>query len=310
MVELDTEEEKVRPKFSCNIFQEAQAESQGRQNEDTLLVKEGDKIIMAVIADGGSALSGFTTINGVERFNGLFVSRAIVDYLDREFDKSISAPELLLGANIYVRELLLQKGVDPENASALELPTASGVSIVLIDKINQTLEVAQVGDTAVLINGRDGTNLAIEFGVPYFDNLAFLKAAQIAAEKGISYKEALQDEEVGQLFIKSRLFENADDDCGSGAINGKKGISKYLKSTIIPLDQIRRIAILSDGMFIPAEDFTEKPEWNKTMQIIEDVGLEGLYNVVSQLKTEDPDFEKYPRAKQHDDATGILISVD
>src|SRR3989338_2920829 len=135
MADIETKEVKDRLRqFSIFTLLEVQAESVGRQNEDTFLLKEIDQYILATVADGGSALSSFTTVNGTERFSGLFVSGAVTAYLDREFGKSNSAAELLANANDYVKDLLLERGVNPEKASAMELPTASGVSIILIDK--------------------------------------------------------------------------------------------------------------------------------------------------------------------------------
>jgi len=310
MADIETKEVKDRLRqFSIFTLLEVQAESVGRQNEDTFLLKEIDQYILATVADGGSALSSFTTVNGTERFSGLFVSGAVTAYLDREFGKSNSAAELLANANDYVKDLLLERGVNPEKASAMELPTASGVSILLIDKLNQTAEIAQVGDSAVLVK-RDGeVQLAIPFEMPYFDSLAFAVAEKLSREKGISYKIALEDEEVGQFFIKSRLFENDTDDKGSGAVNGKQGISKYLRSITISLNGVSSIAVLSDGMYLPTEDLTAAPDWKEMMQMMESESLDGLYREVTQLKNEDPEFIKYPRAKKHDDATGILLKI-
>ena len=45
------------------------------------------------------------------------------------------------------------------------------------------------------------------------------------------------------------------------------------------------------------------------MQMMESESLDGLYREVTQLKNEDPEFIKYPRAKKHDDATGILLKI-
>ena len=309
MDELDLTKEKNRLEFSYTTLLKVQAESYNRENEDTFLVKENDEFILAAVADGGSALSSFTNVNGVEKFSGLFVSQAITTYLEKEFGKNSSATQLILGANNHVKNLLLERGVDPEQASALELPTASGVSIILIDKPKQTVEMAQVGDTAILVDERGQTRLAIPFEMPYFDNLAFSMAQKIAREKNISYKEAIEDQRVGELFINSRLFENETDDQGSGAINGKKGVIRYIKSKTLPLSGINSIVILSDGMYLPTEDFTDDPNWNKIMQVIRDKNLEGLYRLVTELKAEDPEFVRYPRAKKHDDATGIVIRI-
>ena len=311
MGELDSAKEvkdRLR-QFSISTLLEVQAESVVRQNEDTFLLKENGQYILAAVADGGSALSSFTTVSGTEKFSGLFVSGAVTAYLEKEFGKSNSAAELLTNANDYVKDLLLARGVDPEEASAMELPTASGVSIILIDKKSQTAKIAQVGDSAVLVDDGDRIRLAIPFEMPHFDNLAFAVAERLSREKRISYKAALEDEEVGQLFIKSRLFENETDDKGSGAVNGKKGFSKYLRSITIPLSGVRSIAVLSDGMYLPTEDFTLTPDWKRMMQFMESEGLDGLYREVTKLKNEDPEFMKFPRAKKHDDAAGILLKI-
>lgn len=297
-------------RLQVSTFSEKQSESGDRKNEDTFVIVENDGVLAAAVVDGGSALSSVTTVKGVERFSGLFVSERAVEHIRKEYSKVSSAEDLLLSTNRYVASELQSHGIDPETAGPLVLPTASGVGIVRIDKKNQTLEVAQVEEVAVLIVWEDGrVGLALSIRTPPWDVRAMSLAQQIAKEMGVSLREALRDERVGELFVKSRADENAPGGTGSGALNGRGALKEYIQSVKLPLEGIRSVVLLTDGMFPPQDDFFSPPDWEQVARVVERDGLKGLYDWVFRLKSSDPELDKYPRAKQYDDATGIVIKL-
>lgn len=307
---IKAEVEKALSKSSVITFTRAQAESPGRRNEDIVMVQENDEFLVAAVVDGGSALSSITTVKGVERLSGLFVSERAADYIQREYDKASSVEELLLSTNRYIALELQSYGIDPETAGPLVLPTASGVGIVRIDKKNQTLEIAQVEEVAVLIVEEDGkVRLALPIRTPPWDVRAMSLAQQIAEEKGITLKEALRDERVGELFVKSRANENAPGGTGSGALNGRTALKEYIQSVKLPLEGIRSVILLTDGMFPPKKDFSSPPDWEEVSIVVKRDGLKGLYDWVFRLKSSDPELDKYPRAKKHDDASGVTVKL-
>lgn len=309
---LNKQEEKGEViEVEVSTLSEKQVESGERKNEDTVKVKENEEVLVAAVVDGGSALSSITTIEGKERFSGLFVSQGAVDYIEEQYSQSRSAKELIILINQKIASELKNRGVDPETASSLELPTASGASIVRIDKKTRTVEVVQVGDTAVLLVWDDGhVGLACPVDTPKEDVEAIRLAQEIAGQRKIPLKEALKDKSIGDLFIRSRSNENSPDGTGTGALNGRKSMENYISRGVWPLENLKMIIMLTDGLFLPQKDSLVPSDWEEVAWVVERFGLEGLYDRINGLKSSDPDLSMFPRAKQYDDATGVVIKLD
>lgn len=303
---LDTE--RKEPRFSVTLLSESQIESGNRRNEDTCVVAENDAVMVAAVLDGASALSAVTTVAHANLRGGRFAAQWAAVGIEKNFATTVSTQELLLAANQQIRNALESQHMDVEMTPPLELSAATA-TVVRIDKEKHIVQIAQAGDTACIVEKRDGIiELAIPPDTQVGDDEVLKRAVGIAKQKGISVKEALNDPDLAQIMVDGRLLNNAPNKKGQGVLNGSKNLEPYIQTAEYALSDVVRIVLLTDGMFIP-HDLEENERWDKVIEIVKDKGLDGLYESISHTKRLDPDLNTYPRFKQYDDATGIVIEV-
>ena len=298
--------------FSVQKFTESQAEaSPERLNEDAAVVLENERILVVAVIDGATATSAVTEIGSKpSAAGGRFAAQTIIEGIKESFDAAVSARELLLDANQKIADKLLEQGVDAQSVSSLELSRASGC-LVRIDKTREEIEISQAGDTACLIVNQDGhISLALPLDSDIYDEKTILLAQKISADQGISLSEAFKCFEISELMNASQNANNDPNGQGNGVLNGSKNLKQYIQTkTWSSLKDVRRIILLTDGLYLPTEEFNAEPNWSEIAELIKAAGLKGLYQEVLTLKNADPELKKYPRFKKHDDATGVVIDI-
>lgn len=291
-----------------SAFSKDQEESPGRQNEDAYVVLENESLSVAAVVDGATEISSITGAKGQKNHGVRFAAQTAVAAIKEGFTHDLSASDLLLEANQEIAKGLKKYGLDPET-SPLKRPSANA-TLLRIDKRNKRLDIAQVGDTIGIIVKRGGkAELALPQDPEIYDAQAIALAIKIAQKQKSSLKKAISDPRVAQLMEKSRAADNLPDGKGSGVLNGSPLLKRYIRGKEWSLGQIMRVILLTDGLLPPAADFRAEPNWPDIAKIVDRKGLEGLYQLVRDLKNSDPDFAKFPRFKKHDDATGIVIDL-
>ncbi len=303
------EPEKKKYRFDVRSFTQAQTDNKGRKNEDALSVLENEQRLVAFVVDGATELAEITKFQ-IPKLGGAWAASTAKEGIEKNFSTEFSAGDLLLSANDLVARRLRENNIDPETTGAEFLPTSSGAVLVMIDKINNHLEIAQLGDAACLIVRRDGsTELALPLPVVEGDINALNLSRNLVEEKGISMKEAFQDKRVADYIIQGRATENQPDGKGYGALNGKKSARKYVRYKIYYLNEIKKVVLMTDGMVPPQEDYEAELDWQAVARKVQEGGLGSLFNYTHDLKDSDPDLVRYPRFKAHDDATAIVIDI-
>lgn len=295
--------------FHTQQLSEKQAESGDRQNEDTSIVLEDEHLIVGAVFDGASAISTITKIKSKNEKTGRFASENAVKGLEQNYKDSKSIQELMVSTNKAISDTLFTEDVNVETLSAIELSNTQAI-IARLDKKREIVEIGLVGDSVCLIKYRGGqVEVAVLPDETPEDKEALKLAQKIARPKEMSLKEALTVKEVADIIIAGRAMANNADGKGVGALDGKKSAEMYFRIKEFSLKKIEKIILLSDGMFLPNEIVDDNPDWQEMVRLIDEGGLKKLYEEVLKLKNSDPIFDKYPRMKKHDDATGIVIEI-
>lgn len=299
--------------YVVSVLAERQAESGERINEDAYVLYEDDNVLVAAVLDGATCLSSVTGVKSQNEQTGVFAAQTGAKGIEENVIISQSASELLKKANEKISAELLSKGIDAESKSSLELSNAQALA-VRIDKAAKRISIALLGDAGCIIEYSDGlVQLAMPMDITPEDIEGLSLSQDIAREKNLSVKEILSHkdyrEKINETMQKGRGRCNQENGRGVGVIDGRKNAEKYIKTVELNADEVRRIILLTDGMFLPVEIAGQEPDWKKMAKIIKEGGLEKLYNAVLNEKNSDPNFDKYPRFKKHDDATGILIEL-
>lgn len=288
-----------------------QEESPRRKNEDDLVVIRGDTFMVAGVFDGASSLSAVTGRKHKLEPEGNIASKASTKALRDGASLYSSAQELLIYINQKLAETLRQDGIDPESTSPLNLPSAVG-TVVRIEREKGVIDIAQVGDTICLIKRKGGeVELALPLDIQKGDTEILEAAVNLVRDnKYNTVREALLDPSLASAMEKGRQLNNIPDGNGQGVINGSPNIYPYISTRTYELEEIDAIILMTDGLLPPTKNPRQQQDWKRLFETIEQFGITHFYyEQVAKLKKEDPDLNKYPRWKQYDDATGILIRI-
>lgn len=204
----------------------------------------------------------------------------------------------------------------------LFLPAAA-VTLAVIDTAVQTLYFGQLGDTTLALCYADGSvEIPAREGTRSYDSALFAAVQQVSA-RGMKVIDVIQNPLIQSLNHNYRIFHNFVDDSGNtvpdrgvGVINGLPELEDYIKTGVVSLQNVEAVLVMSDGFEWPGNPTNPHDNLQERVQRMwHYIRQHGTQNYLRTLRAEersDPDREKYPRFKLHDDATGILlyISVD
>jgi hypothetical protein len=98
---------------------------------------------------------------------------------------------------------------------------------------------------------------------------------------------------------------------GYGIIDGSQEVEDFLAAGTIPLVNVRKLLLLTDGLKIHSHRHKKiENEWLYTAKLAFEHGLDYLEKTILEIEENDPACYNYPRFKQHDDKTGILIYLN
>lgn len=113
-------------------------------------------------------------------------------------------------------------------------------------------------------------------------------------------------ERVQPLLKQNRNKLNAPD--GYGIIDGSDEAPLFLESGTIPLMNVKGLLLLSDGLKLHTHrNGFQKNEWLNSAETAFEFGLDYLLEKMTELEKNDAACYEFPRFKQYDDKTGILI---
>lgn len=286
-------------------------------NEDTIVVNEAEDIYAVI--DGATGLGGLP---------GALASGIV----GAELEKPAPLPlfEIMAEANKGLR-LAVEKAYKDQGAalSLDQIPkherSSCSVAAIKLHR-NQagkaiSLEYVFAGDCMIFLQHKDSSIRQITY-----DHVDRLDEEAIAIMRSYWEKEfrtrdikATSIEELKRLHerFKSRIKNllqnnrhklNSPD--GYGIIDGDEQAIGFMEYGRIPLIAVEGILLLSDGLKLHPhrEEKTATNTWLKAANMAFSSGLEELERHILEIEDSDPACIYYPRLKQHDDKSGILIS--
>ena len=92
-----------------------------------------------------------------------------------------------------------------------------------------------------------------------------------------------------------------------GVLNGEREAEDFFLTGLEPADDVRAVLLFTDGLDIPCEAPQKRKDFSELVDRHRELGLPGLRDHVRSLEAADPDIERYPRFKRHDDMAAIAI---
>jgi hypothetical protein len=249
--------------------------------------------------------------------------------------------QLILNANQDLRALLEQivpeifdaeeiLRLEPQHEATLQddprrirlfLPAAV-MTLMTIDTEANLLRYAHTGDTALMLCYHNGhVSLPTQNRIRMGDEAALIAARQAIMKSGRPMLEAINDPLIQALNRDHRLYHNYVDEqgatqpgTGAGVINGLPELRDYVETGFTTLEQVAAGVIMSDGFFWPAplnESRTARQQRHRMMATrIRQEGVGGYLAALRAEERADASREKYPRFKLHDDATGLVFTLN
>lgn len=206
----------------------------------------------------------------------------------------------------------------------LALPTC----VLTLARLNLTarqLEFAHIGDTSLLEICRDGNVIRhTKDQMEAFDRIAFEGALGLQKQRKLAhFKDAVTIPEGRHFIVESGLRLNYVDESGKtdreqgcGVANGLPEMKDYIEVGTVSInpEQTLGFIFLTDGLELLSPlyetDTQHTNRLRRTGRLIGQGGLLGLYNAGCKMAQADMYFDRYPRTKLQDDATGIYIQLE
>ena len=233
---------------------------------------------------------------------------------------------LTLDAMDFPEEIQATVADDPRMVR-LGLP-ASVVTVAEYDPLPHRLRYAHAGDALLLVVYRDGhVSVPTRANDPRTDHALMQTALKMRDYyPDLPFCELVQLPEVQHRNLTNALHHNYVDEHGLpqpsrgvGVIDGLPELRYFVQTGEVALEDAALVCVMTDGLEWPAsaqEVFADDPDQAAELceqrctfmgEQIAGHGLSGYLERLRQAEAGDPDFERYPRMKTHDDATGVLL---
>lgn len=216
----------------------------------------------------------------------------------------------------------------PDDARLVRLGLPAAVmTLIQADPQTGVLRFAHAGDTVLLVAYADG-----RYTVPTRQRAALdgdlLRLVQRlrADDPAQPFRQAAHHLEVRRKNLLNALAHNYVDEHGLpqpargiGVLNGLPELRYFVQTGEVSLEGALFACVMTDGLIWPAsaeEVFAEDAARADALRRerfafmagqIAGQGLRGYLTELRAAEAADPDHERYPRLKTHDDATGVLL---
>lgn len=279
----------MRKMFSIEMISEAK--SPQSLNEDRFVISEN----VYGVFDGATGLDSFRNAKGE---TGGYLASSLAAETFSEFGITLGLEECALLANKRISDKMASAGIDLSKKEALWNTSAS---VIKLNKDN--FEWIGIGDSPIIIIYTDNSYKVLCYYNHDKESLALAKNIANSKREQETESPYLRSE-ILPTIIKIRQEGNVK----YGIINGEPSMVNFLESGSETLDKVKHILIFSDGLFIPSED-PMVDTFDKLVSIYLKGGLKEVLTHVREIENSDLSCSRYIRLKQHDDATGIAISI-
>ncbi|MCT1902090.1 protein phosphatase 2C domain-containing protein [Oceanobacillus sojae] len=268
-------------------------------NEDAYVVNQ-EKELFAVI-DGATGLGGLPGKIAAETIQNGFDTGDFEDSLIERISK---------GNTKLAKKTKQELGQGIEEITK-EKRSACGIAAIQIHE--NYMEYAQSGDCMIFVAYQDGGIQSLSYDhVMRLDKKAIFELYNAIDKRinpeisGEAFQEIYQEEKERIIPILKANREKLNTRGGYSIIDGTAEAMEYLTYGRIPLHQVEKILLLTDGMQLHG---MEGDVWKDSANFAFKHGIDSLLDYVVQQEEADIFLKKYPRLKHADDKTGILVEL-
>jgi hypothetical protein len=259
----------------------AQPGSADAVSEDSTAIGPG----ILVLLDGATARTGTGCIHGVS----WFAARTA----DGIKDHSALGPTGALAAAVSGTADLHRDTCD------LSHPGTPSAAVAIVQVTGRIMRYLVLGDVTVVIDSVDGIRVVSD-----------QRVSQTAVdERAAADAMHASDPDKAAALVRMKHAELAARNAPGGfwAATSDPAVAEHALTGEIPVTQVRRVAVLSDGAARAVEFGLY--DWPGVLDVLRDAGPDALIHQVRGAETSDPEATRWPRNKISDDATAAYITA-
>lgn len=263
-----------------------------------------------ILMDGASGLGKNNTIQENKTSAEWYVE-FMLDKLEMEIYKTPTQNIKTIVKRCIEEAKIVIDNFQKESNIKLEEYEIPSASLAILKDDGVSTEIYLLGDTVTLVKYRQ-TGIVELVKNPnqetvYNNDKAVLKRAQeISKEKNISIKDTRQVPEIIEALQINRAKKNCECDGGYWIAGTDEKAVEHGVTIELDNSQIDGVILASDGLDYAMLGLDE----NQVYKIIQDKGFNYLLEEIRKTQENDKDYNKYPRFKMSDDASGIFLEND
>jgi hypothetical protein len=269
----------------------------------------GKNAVKVIVVDGGTQVERVSSLESTGLSGGKYIAAKVEEFGSvLPLETSIGEDLHMLNSQIREDEFVNHPEIiHEENSKNVPYGSIAGIKLHLE---NNTLEIVNAGDVFVVTVDRNGKPELHTVDTVYpNDQRVFAKAQEVAAEVGISVKEAIEKGLHGEdAKILQELHETIRRG-NTGEIRRIAGANNFSihSSFLADVDRYREIDVFSDGVVPPGLDIHTQEGLEAFVRILESGGIAGVENEGLTRSQNDPNFQQYPRFRDRDDFTFVRL---
>ncbi|MGW6280795.1 hypothetical protein [Kribbella sp. NPDC055071] len=261
------------------MFSLATDAAPGRPNEDFVVVTPD----LAIVVDGAGVPMGGCR-HGVAWYAqqlGAHTLRALAGH-----------PDLSLRDGLH--EALAAVAASHSDTCDLDDPGTPCAAVGILRVGADQVDTLALSDVTVLVESGEGPQVTCDLRI---EEIAGTEPDAVA---GLKFNTPEHKAALAELVSTQTRTRNRPDGWWVAAAEPEAACHALVNS--YPRSGVRRLAIFSDGATRPVDQMGLYG-WPEYLDLLDKVGPAKLIDHVREIEVADPDGERYPRTKRHDDAT-------
>jgi hypothetical protein len=247
---------------------------------------------VVVVIDGASVPSGLAT--GCGHGTAWFAHRLGVQLLALLTTQADNSPADGLAQAITDVAALHADTCD------LSHPGSPSATVAVLREQPDTIDYLVLGDTTVLLEESAGIRVVTD------DRLEQVAAVQHGAMHEHATGSADHDRSFAELVTEQRRHRNHPD--GFWVASTDPDAARHALTDTVARDGLRRAAVLSDGATRLVDRFGLL-DWPSYLDVLAEQGPDAIIAQVREAEDSDPEGQRWPRGKRHDDASAAYCHL-
>jgi hypothetical protein len=179
----------------------------------------------------------------------------------------------------------------------LDHPGGPSAAVAMLRDSDQVVDYLVLADATVLLEGPNGVQAVSD------DRLAQVAVTEHSAMHQEATGTTTHQRRYTDLVTELRRHRNQDQ--GYWVASSSPDAAYHALTGSIPRGQLARAALLSDGATRPVDRFGLM-DWPGLLNVLDSEGPSALIARTREVERSDPEGRRWPRSKQHDDASAAL----